>query len=281
MTDDRTLERAARSWLEEGPTLAPDRAVDGALSRIQTISQERDLRIPWRSPAMNRFVIPAMTALAVVLVAVLLVPRFASNNVGPQPSSTPVPTIASSPSPTPRAMTRSMEGGTLGAATYAVTEFAVPFTITLPSGWVIAGFKPHDLVLRQGDSTFLAFVVMDSVYPDPCHSDGNPTPVGAGVGALVDALSSMKGFRLDGLADATVGGAPGKSFTLTNSIDLEADNCTNQDVVWIGRDGDDVPVLEGAPGADPVWVVDVAGTTLLIGGPAAALAGVTFGSATK
>ena len=43
MTDDRSLERAARSWLEVGPTQAPERAVEAALLRIQTTPQERDL----------------------------------------------------------------------------------------------------------------------------------------------------------------------------------------------------------------------------------------------
>ena len=36
MTDDRSLERAARSWLEAGPTQAPDRAVEAALLPINT-----------------------------------------------------------------------------------------------------------------------------------------------------------------------------------------------------------------------------------------------------
>ena len=48
MTDDRSLERAARSLIEAGPTRAPERAVEAALSRIQTTSQERGLRVPWR-----------------------------------------------------------------------------------------------------------------------------------------------------------------------------------------------------------------------------------------
>ena len=43
MTDDRSLERAARSWIEVGPTRAPEPAVQAALLRIQTTSQERDL----------------------------------------------------------------------------------------------------------------------------------------------------------------------------------------------------------------------------------------------
>ena len=53
MTDDRSLERAARSWLETGPTQAPDRAVEAALLRIETTPQERDLRIPWRFTDMT------------------------------------------------------------------------------------------------------------------------------------------------------------------------------------------------------------------------------------
>ena len=64
MTDDRSLERAARSWLEAGPTQAPDRAVEAALLRIQTTPQERDLRIPWRLPKMTT---PARVAAAAVI----------------------------------------------------------------------------------------------------------------------------------------------------------------------------------------------------------------------
>jgi hypothetical protein len=88
MTDDRTLERAARSWLEEGPTRAPDRAVDAALSRIQTTRQERDLRIPWRLPTMNRYLLPIAAALIVAIGAVYLITRPASN-IGPPATATP------------------------------------------------------------------------------------------------------------------------------------------------------------------------------------------------
>ena len=67
MTDDRSLERAARSWLEEGPTRAPDRPVDAALARIQTITQERDLRIPWRPRTMmDRLAVAAVSAVLAI-----------------------------------------------------------------------------------------------------------------------------------------------------------------------------------------------------------------------
>ena len=69
MNDDRSLERAARSFIEAGPTQAPDRAVEAALLRIQATPQERDLRIPWRIPSMTT---PARIAAVAILGALLL-----------------------------------------------------------------------------------------------------------------------------------------------------------------------------------------------------------------
>jgi len=69
MTDDRSLERAARSFIEAGPTQAPDRAVEAALLRIESTPQERDLRVPWRFPSMT---IPARIAAVAILGALLL-----------------------------------------------------------------------------------------------------------------------------------------------------------------------------------------------------------------
>ena len=91
MTDDRTLERAARSWLEEGPTRAPDRPVEAALSRIQTTHQERDLRIPWRFPSMNPIIRIAAAALvaAVALGGVYLAFKPASDVGPPAPTGQP------------------------------------------------------------------------------------------------------------------------------------------------------------------------------------------------
>ena len=69
MNDDRTLERAARSFIEVGPTRAPDHAVEAALLRIASTTQERALRLPWRFPTMP---LPArLVALAVVGALVL------------------------------------------------------------------------------------------------------------------------------------------------------------------------------------------------------------------
>jgi hypothetical protein len=70
MTDDRSLERAARAWLDEGPIAAPDRPVEAALTRIQTTSQERDLRIPWvawrPTTMMDRLAVAAAVAVLAI-----------------------------------------------------------------------------------------------------------------------------------------------------------------------------------------------------------------------
>ena len=101
MTDDRTLERAARSWLEEGPTRAPDRAVDAALSRIESIRQERDLRIAWRLRTMlNNRLVAAAVAVVVLIGAGFALTRF-SGIGGPSTAPSSTPAVTSAPTVVP------------------------------------------------------------------------------------------------------------------------------------------------------------------------------------
>ena len=98
MTDDRSLERAARSWLETGPTQAPDRAVDAALLRIQTTSQERDWHVPWRTTKMFT---PARVVAAAIIGVLVIGTAFVY--MGGRPQSVIAPTPTPSPSPRPPA----------------------------------------------------------------------------------------------------------------------------------------------------------------------------------
>ena len=107
MTDDRSLERAARSWLETGPTQAPDRAVAEALLLIATTPQERDLRIPWRLPRMTtptRVAAAAVIGVIAVGGAFLYFGRPGQPAVGgPDPSTSPTPSASTTTAPTARA----------------------------------------------------------------------------------------------------------------------------------------------------------------------------------
>ena len=99
MNDDRSLERAARSWIEEGPTRAPDRPVDAALRTIELTPQERDLRIPWRMPNLKPMTRVAMMAvLAVVVVGAAVFALRPSSNVAAPPSPSPAQSFAPSQS---------------------------------------------------------------------------------------------------------------------------------------------------------------------------------------
>lgn len=118
MTDDRSLERAARSWIEVGPTQAPERAVEAALLRIQTTSQERDLRIPWRLPRMTT---PARVAAAAVIGvlaiggAFYLISPSGRSSVGvPGPSPTASPSASAEPSASAALVTAAAPATTLG-----------------------------------------------------------------------------------------------------------------------------------------------------------------------
>ena len=283
MTDDRTLERAARSWLEEGPTRAPERALDSALSRIQTTRQERDLRIPWRFPTMftNRMVVAALAIVVIVAAGGLVLTRLTGSSIGgppatAAPTATPHATLAPPPSATPKPLRMTDATRTLAAGTYRNDDFVVPFTVTLDAGWIERGFQRSDFVLNNNDA-FLALVQMNRYYPDPCHTDRAPSVVGPGVDGMIAALSSMKKFKVQDVVETTIGGYLAKSFKLTNTIDLAKDGCTTTDIVWIGRDADDQPVLESAGGPDALRAVEVNGITLLVGGPANVVDTLLFG----
>jgi hypothetical protein len=90
MNDDRSVERAAREWIDSGPTQAPDRPVEAALLRIQTTRQERDLGIPWRFPTMNPIMRLAAVAVvgAVALGGALFILKAPGPSVG-APSASP------------------------------------------------------------------------------------------------------------------------------------------------------------------------------------------------
>ena len=99
MTDDRSLERAARSWIEAGPLRAPDHVVEAALLRIETTPQERGLRAPWRVTTMPTIARVAAAAAIGVLVlggAILFLQRPGQPSVGVSPSSSPslAPTVS-------------------------------------------------------------------------------------------------------------------------------------------------------------------------------------------
>jgi hypothetical protein len=161
MNDDRTLERAARSWLEAGPTEAPDHAVEAALLRIQTTHQERDVRVPWRARSMfgisSRFLVAAAVAIAVFVGGALLLRPGGNSSVGgpsPVPSASHTTSAASSPTVRP-----SQRSAPVGALSQTHASDLYRYAIQFPADWQLkAGTAdgvpdtvPSDLSLGRDD----------------------------------------------------------------------------------------------------------------------------------
>lgn len=177
MNDDRSLERAARSWLEEGPTWAPDRPVEAALSRIQTTRQERDLRISWRLPTMlpTRY-----AAVAVIVVAVGVGAAFLASRppAGPAAQTAAPSATAAPPSAAPA---RSIANGRYRASIPVagiLSRLASDATLTAEEKAIVTGSVLYldgattlRVQLRFDDTTFL--LVFDT---DTGTNGGLPVP---------------------------------------------------------------------------------------------------------
>ncbi len=292
MTDDRSLERAARSWLENGPTEAPDRAVEAALLRIETTPQERDLRIPWRLPKMTTPARVAATAVIGVLVvggAFFMLGRPGQSGVGgPGPTSTPtasptlIPSASASPSPGP------IGEGPLGAGQHVAMPFAPPygngvchdppqpgcsdtalddtirFAFTVPDGWAsndsgAAITKPATGIVAPTGMGLL-FHRGGWLYSDPCIKVATQElpdiPVGPSVDDFANALANHPLLDATTPTSISLGGYSGKYVDLQLPSDI---TCTFGYYPWAPS----MPA-QGPSHRWHLWILDVEGIRVVV-----------------
>jgi hypothetical protein len=185
MSDDRIFERNARAWLELGPTDIPDRVVEDVLSAIESTTQERDLRIPWRFPSMTLTARVATAAVIAVLTLgagfYLLRPQQGIGSPGVSPgTSVDGPGLSASPT----------AAVGVPATTFTSTVFAVPLSMTLVDGWRLnrgSGYEESSYLLdlqrgtvEIGIMPIAALTVPGATMTDPYVA--LPTDVAAWVG---------------------------------------------------------------------------------------------------
>jgi hypothetical protein len=291
MTDDRSLERAARSWLEAGPTEAPDRAVEAALLRIQTTPQERDLRIPWRLPKMTT---PARVATAAVIGvlavggALFILGRPGQTGVGgPGPTSTPTESPTPIPSATP-SPTGPVGEGPLQAGQHMAKPFAPPngngvchdppqpgcsdtarddtirFTFTVPDGWAsndsgAAITKPATGIVAPTGMGLL-FHRGGWLYSDPCIKVATQElpdiPVGPSVDDFANALANHPLLDATTPTSISLGGYSGKYVDLQLPSDI---TCTFGYYPWAPS----MPA-QGPTHRWHLWILDVEGIRVVV-----------------
>lgn len=251
MTDDRTLDRVARSWLEEGPTRAPDRPVEAALARIQTTPQERDLRLPWRYRQMNSSLKLAVGAAAVAVAAILVVnvlPKSPGPGIG-----TPPPSASATPAPKVLAV------GPLSAGAYT-TAGPVPMSLTVPQGWegIVVG---STVTVLGRDGAFLGFWIVGDAQRDPCGLGGvADTDVGPTVADLAAALAAVPGFETTDPVARSVDGIDGQYVELIGPL---AGCAEPEPELWL-TPGGSCRCMDGTVERNRIWIVDVGGSRLAV-----------------
>ena len=274
MTSDRSLERAARSWLEEGPNRAPDRSVEAALTIIDSTPQERGFRVPWRLPTMNPAIRLALVAVVAILVAgVAIVGLRPTSNVAAPGIISPTPTLAPVTTARPSGDIAPLPS-VLDTRTIA-SRFALPMKVSLPVGW-----KPmNDIVGSLGilntgypegpNTTWWGPDLMlvenarihdpsDAVSSEPAQFDPSrfvPWPAD-----FIGYITALPGVRVvSGPEPVTIGGVAGTQVTVMTP--------PMHPLFWL--DGDYTWLGGGRTGVDPAWerryiVVKTGGHTLLV-----------------
>ena len=217
MNSDRDFETTAAEWLNAGSDTTPPHLIDAVLLAARSTPQERDFRIPWRTPIMNKFVTFGVGAAAVVVIAFLVVAQLfgSPGNVGSggEPTPSPEPTASESSSSPSVAWGECTE---LEAGTYRAAIGAFSVTVSVPSGWKGSSDLDRFNVNSRGSCLFAGGVALDvslvsQVYSNAC--DGQGTAVETGTPAAVSAaLAAQTGHQTSGPSDTTIAGYPASRF---------------------------------------------------------------------
>ena len=273
MTDDRSLERAARSFIESGPTRAPQSAVEAALFQIETTSQERSRWVPWRTTMTTPARVAAAAVIGVLAIggAMLVLGRPTGSIGGPSPTAVASASTASSPSASAVPAIPLPSAGLIGAGRYVMRMADAPVDIefTVGSRWDSGGYYINT------DRHSISFWTVPNVYADACDIATVPdTPLGGTVDDLVMSLDAQTNTDMSEPVEVVVDGHPGVRVDLSPS-DERPEHCGIL-TLWTfpdGTPGRGIDTSSGEAGelVQPVWIIDVDGERVVFVGWASTL----------
>jgi hypothetical protein len=277
------------SWITDGPTALPDRAVDAIVRQVEG-TQQQGLLWPLGGTRMNR-TFYAIAGFAAVLVLVASTGWYlgwfgnAPGIGGPLASASPSPILTAAPTVTTTSGP-SAPPATLAAASVPAVNFTslapgryldatggFDYTLDVPAGWMSAG--SGGLIINgsnfnRGSDDFAAdspdFAAIslprwwanpaDSriVYTDPCRSLTTATSTGTSAADLVAALRKISPMSPTVPETVHIGAYTAQHIRLTVPADADFSTC----------DGGKYWSLPGrfsqGPGqVDNYWIVDLPG----------------------
>ena len=276
MNSDRDFETTAAEWLNAGSDTTPPHVIDAVLLAARSTPQERDLRIPLRTPTINKFATFGFGAAAVVVVLLVAAQLFGwPRNVGSigEPTPTPGATAAGS-SPSASVASRPFPVGDcrrfpeLEAGTYGAAIGASSMTVSVPIGWYgissSDGFKVWSHSCLLAGSATLEVSLVSLVYSSACDGQGTavetvtPADVTAALAAQTDHRTTT------GPSDTTIAGYPATRLEFSTSGGPET---CNGGPLWRAPGGGEGPTMHWGEGSGKfltVYVVDVDGSALAI-----------------
>lgn len=250
---DRLLE----SWLADGPTELPDRAVDNILRQLEQTNQRKHVWLPGRE-RMNRMML-AVGGVAAVVVAVAATAFYFGNPNGLGFGNPPTP----SPTPTPTAL----QSGVVNAGRFFADANGHRFTFTVPAAGWDATVSATDWALGKGDHVntppdfggLFLWDPLNGLYTQPCHWAGTFVNRPNTAAEFATALAALTGFNTTPPTDVTVGGYHGKRLQLTVPTDAIMTGCQQNEYRSIeGR----YYQLQGQ--VDDIRIIDIDGAPLMI-----------------
>jgi hypothetical protein len=281
MIDRSDTERLVRVWLEDGPSAMPDRVITTVAERIARQPRHRVRRLPWR-PRLNTQV-KVLAALAAVLVIAFtgwsLLPRPASIG-GPGPTPSPSATTAPSSSavpvsiPPPTAAAYACDdaafrcAGPLATGVVSTLAFRPHLTFTAPAGWANSLDRERSYTLKPADNGMFFQVMSQVAIPEQNSACTAQRKAGAGtsVADFVKYLTKHPGLVASTPEAVTLGGYSGMKVSVHVRPDWTA-RCPTSIGPAVELLTDTVAVPDRVVWIDDqyttLWIVDVAGTTVI------------------
>jgi hypothetical protein len=277
---ERDVTRIVRSWLRADEHESADRVLDHVLALVDTTPQHRSTWPVRRLVDMNRFVMFAGTAAAVVVIAVVGTLMFRPGAVtGPGVLPSPTALVTPGPSPTvspttspPVAVAPFPPDGPLAVGRHPIVRSGVPLSFALTTdGW----YSDLGVAIDRGpesgatpETSSLAFwaEANTNVYADPCKKTPlSPEPPQTSIG-LATAVTKVPLVQIVSAPTAvTIGGFPAQHVAIRIPDSLP---CQPHDyVLWFDRDPDNNWRYATALGMTfDVWIIDHDGALIWIDG---------------
>jgi len=153
--------------------------------------------------------------------------------------------VAPTPRPTPGTLLQVQYGGVVPGTYWATERTSVPFTLTMPGGWL----READGNVHLGDPWAASGVAFNSwlvthVYTDACHWQGTTLRKTGSRAELVAALIAQKGHAISSPAEVTFGGLPATLLQIVIPTSYDGTGCDNPDLrVWPYPGGGETDIL--------------------------------------